>query len=499
MAEPDELRDHARYLRTIVETAEAIVLELDTVGRVVYFNQFAAELLGVSLAEVQGQRWIERFVPEADRVAVEKVFREAIAGASVRGFTQAISARGGQQRVIQWSATLLCDEAGDARGLLSVGLDVTELEAAAEAARRREARLSELIETTQDGVIFIDSAGRIQRFNRAAERMFGYERVEILGEDVARLMPEPYASEHRGYVERYEATGERRAIGRIRTVTARRKSGEVFPIELSVTELPPDDSRYAAFIRDISDKVSLQQQLLENERMAAVGATASVFAHEVGNPLNNMYLYAQLLKKRLAKAEVPEELHVDVESIMNEVQRLSRLLDEFRSFYRQDGNDVGPTDLRAIVEDVCRLHTHVEVQSAQLVRVECQFRGELPVLHANADRLRQVLVNLVKNAVEAMPDGGSLVVRASQDADMVRIEVQDTGPGIDPSLDVFQPFRTTKARGTGLGLPVVRQIVTAHGGSVHFASVPGEGTTFTILLPIATPSGTSQPPPSDKG
>ena len=151
-------------------------------------------------------------------------------------------------------------------------------------------------------MISIDRKGRVVLFNPAAECIFGYARGEVIGQKVNMLMAEPYATEHDEYIARYESTGEAHAIGRIRTVTAQRKNGEPFPIELSVTEIAVDQEvHYAAFIRDISEKTRLQGQLLESERLAAIGSTAAKIGHELANPLNGMSLTFQLLEQRLSK------------------------------------------------------------------------------------------------------------------------------------------------------------------------------------------------------
>ena len=204
--------------------------------------------------------------------------------------------------------------------------------------QRAEAWLHSLVQTTQDAVISIDQHGRIILFNPAAERMFGYTQAEVMGQKVNMLMPEPYAREHDSYIAHYERTGEAHAIGRIRSVTARRKTGELFPIELSVTESRTEaEVRYSAFIRDISEKVQLQERLLERERLAAIGTTAATFAHEVGNPLNGMSLTAQILERRLAKRpeQVEDNIITPLRTLMSEIRCLSLLLDEFRTLARR--------------------------------------------------------------------------------------------------------------------------------------------------------------------
>lgn len=350
--------------------------------------------------------------------------------------------------------------------------------------RRAQAFLRSLIDTTQDAVISIDRQGCIELFNPTAERVFGYTRDEVQGRKLQMLMPEPYASEHDSYIARYERTGEPHAIGRIRTAAARRKNGEVFPVELSVTEIKAgDEVRYGAFIRDISEKIRLQEQLVERERLAAIGTTAATFAHEVGNPLNSMYMAAQLLERRLAKRRdlIDGTLTTPLRNLMSEIKRLTVLLEEFRALARRQKLTLRSTSLAPLVADLLAVET--PAYTARGIKVEQVFPPDLPLIVADSEKLKQVLLNLCKNATEAMPEGGTLTVRAHNSGGQVRLEVSDTGVGIPAGVDIFEPFITTKPQGTGLGLTIVRQIVSAHKGTLTYRSVSGEGTTFTVALP----------------
>jgi len=352
--------------------------------------------------------------------------------------------------------------------------------------RRAQAFLRSLIDTTQDAVISIDRQGRIELFNPMAEHVFGYTRDEVQGRKLQMLMPEPYASEHDSYIARYERTGEPHAIGRIRTVAARRKNGEVFPVELSVTEIKAgDEVRYGAFIRDISEKIRLQEQLVERERLAAIGTTAATFAHEVGNPLNSMYMAAQLLERRLAKRRdlIDGTLTTPLRNLMSEIKRLTVLLEEFRVLARRQKLNLRSTSLAPLVADLLAVET--PAYTARGIKVEQVFPPDLPLIVADSEKLKQVLLNLCKNATEAMPEGGTLTVRAHNSGGQVRLEVSDTGVGIPAGVDIFEPFITTKPQGTGLGLTIVRQIVSAHKGTLTYRSVSGEGTTFTVALPVS--------------
>jgi len=342
---------------------------------------------------------------------------------------------------------------------------------------------------TQDAVVSIDVERRVDLFNPAAERMFGYTSKEIDGQKVNVLMGAPYAGEHDGYVDRYERTGEAHAIGQIRIVSGRRKNGETFPMELSVAKVAlPGGVRYLALIRDASERVRLQGALLHAERLATLGATAAMLAHEVGNPLNGISLNVQLLERRLSRSGATEDDTVsDLLSTVNaDIERLRRLLAEVRGYSRHLRLELRPTRLTHVVEDVLRL----QVLGGH-IQIERSFGVKLPEIVADADKLKQVFLNLFKNAVEAMPEGGILTIRGEPRERDVVVQVIDTGSGIAEGVDPFELFRTTKLEGTGLGLSIVKEIVVAHGGTLTYASQAGQGTTFNLTLPIEGPAAPS--------
>ena len=309
-------------------------------------------------------------------------------------------------------------------------------------------------------------------------------RNEIVGQKVNLLMAEPYATEHDEYIERYEKTGEARAIGRIRTVTAKRKNGELFPIELSVTEIEVDDDvHYAAFIRDISEKARLQAQLVENERLVAIGTTAAKIGHELANPLNGMSLTIQLLEQRLRKQSnlLDTQITSTVNRLHTEVSRLSTLLEQFRSLSRREKFDFQRTTLTALVGEAIEIEMP---RYAELgIQVECFFPSNLPTITVDINKMKQVIFNLTKNAAEAMAGGGRISIKGSASENSIVLEISDTGTGIPAGIDIFEPFFTTKPEGTGIGLSIVQQIVSAHGGSITYRSEHGKGTTFVISLP----------------
>jgi signal transduction histidine kinase len=216
--------------------------------------------------------------------------------------------------------------------------------------------------------------------------------------------------------------------------------------------------------------------------LATLGTTAAVFAHEIANPLNGLSVSLDLLKTILAKG-VADEVRETIEIASLELKRLSSLLKDYRSFARPQRLNLHLTDLRKLVEVV--LASQIRRYSALGVKVEMSFQDQLPLLMIDETKMKQAILNLCQNGVEAMPTGGTLTVRGSQQGDNIVISITDSGTGIAPGIDVFQLFRTTKRDGSGLGLPIVQQIVADHRGTVDYVTDPGKGTTFRIVLPLS--------------
>jgi two-component system sensor kinase FixL len=490
------LRESEGQLRRALEFNQSVmanmgegIYTLDTQGLVTYINPAAERLFGWSAAGLLGVKMHDmthyqhpdgRPFP-ADECAGLQVLQK---GTVLSDHEDVFIRKDGTFFPVVYSSSPITSDDGIV-GLVVVFRDIT-LQKQAEVEIRRSAEwLRNLIDTTQDAVVSIDRQGCIVLFNPAAERIFGYTAEEVAGRKVNELMAEPYASEHDGYIERYEKTGEAHAIGRIRAVTARRKNGDLFPIELSVTEIEVDqDVHYAAFIRDVSEKNQLQAQLVENERLAAIGMTAAKIGHELANPLNGMSLTVQLLEQRLARQPNPPDNQVvaTVTRLKNEISRLNHLAGEFRTISRKEKYDFRPTSLARIIEDIVNLQAaHF---AARGIEMKNSVSRDLPGFSADADKMQQALLNLIKNAGEAMSGGGKISIEAFSTDNAVVLEIADTGSGIPLDVDAFEPFATTKKGGTGLGLVIVRQIVAAHSGRISYRSQPGQGTTFRIVLPL---------------
>ncbi len=364
----------------------------------------------------------------------------------------------------------------------------------------REAVLSAVLDTAVDGIITIDGRGIVQSVNAAVENMFGYTAEELLGHSVNKLMPSPYREEHDAHIERYLRTGEARIIGIGREVEGQRKDGSAFPLELAVSEVEfPGRRLFTGIVRDISERRRMEEQArlrlreaAHTSRLLELGEMTSGIAHEINQPLAAITGYAAACM-RMLESEAPDmPLLVDtLEQIRNQGQRAGDIVQRMRQLTRKEEIERNPIDLGAALEEVLVLVTH-ELRSAG-VRVTRELDRHLPLVDADLVQIEQVLLNLVRNAIEAMslqPEGSrTLGLRTyAAGSEEVAVEVSDTGCGLDEEsrVRIFDTFYTTKESGVGVGLSISRTIIEAHGGRLGVASERGQGATFSLTLPTGS-------------
>jgi len=360
----------------------------------------------------------------------------------------------------------------------------------------QEAHLRSILETVPDAMVVIDERGRILSFSAAAERMFGYAEDDIMGENVSVLMPSPDRERHDGYLERYLSTGERRIIGIGRVLTARHRDGASFPIELSVGEAKIGKDRvFTGFIRDLTERQQvelrvhdLQSELAHVSRVSAMGTLATSLAHELNQPLTAIANYVETARDMLENVPDGETLAVIREALSEcaaQSVRAGQIVRRLRDFISR-----GETERR--IESLQRLIT--EASALALVGAGGQDLEVDVRLDPIADRvlvdriqIQQVLLNLIRNAIEAMADqsGPRLLIYSEKEADgFIRITVADNGPGLSAEIAdrLFEPFRSTKESGMGLGLSISATIVSAHGGRIWAEPSKLGGTAFHFTV-----------------
>ncbi len=343
-----------------------------------------------------------------------------------------------------------------------------------------DARLRAILETAVEGILSIDERGIVEAINPAAERMFGYAAPEVLGRNVSMLMPSPYEEEHDGYLAAYLATGAKKIIGIGREVQGRRRDGTVFPLHLAVSEVRFGTQRtFTGFIRDLTEAKRLEQEFLHSQKMEAVGSLAGGIAHDFNNLLMGILAYSRVTAEELE----PGPTRAALEEIGAAANRGIALTRRLLAFSRGRTLRLEPTS----IDDVVRANESM-LRQVLTEDVELDFRLEAQArVLADPGLIKQILINLLINARDALPVGGGIRVRTRASGSEVVLEVQDDGCGMPPEVAarIFEPFFTTKApgKGTGLGLSTVQRIVGQLSGRIELASEVGRGTTFRLVFP----------------
>jgi two-component system sensor kinase FixL len=475
---------------------DVALLVLDCEGRVTSWNPGVEQICGWREDEILGQHYSIFHPPE--EVAAGKPDRELETVLKTGRYEeQGVRLRkNGARYVATVTVTLLRDQTGQVLGFAKVIRDITERLAAEDALRAREAHLRSILDTIPDAMIVIDEQARIQSFSTAAVRQFGYEPEEVIGRNVSILMPDPYRRQHDGYMERYLTTGERRIIGIGRVVVGQRKDGSTFPMELAVGEMHSGGERYfTGFVRDLTERQQtetrlqeLQSELVHMSRFTALGEMASTLAHEINQPLTAIANYLKGCRRILQRMEGDQValLSDAVNQAADQALRAGDVIRHLREFVARGESERHVENLPRLIEEASALALVGAKEKG--IHVTFRFAPDAPLVFADRIQIQQVLLNLIRNAIEAMHDAERRELVVATDAlpadRLVSISVSDTGTGIAPEVaeQLFQPFVTTKKHGMGVGLSICRTIVESHGGKIWVESELGRGTTFTFTL-----------------
>ena len=359
----------------------------------------------------------------------------------------------------------------------------------------REAHLQSILDTVPEAMIVIDERGIMRSFSGAAERLFGYRAAEAIGQNVKILMPAPYRESHDGYIQRYLSTGERRIIGIGRVVVGERKDGTTFPMDLAVGEMHSGDQRFfTGFIRDLTERQKtearlheLQSELVHISRLTVMGEMASTLAHELNQPLSAITNYLKGSRRMLEGAadDRSATMRDALEKAADQAMRAGQIIRRLRDFVSRGESERRVASITKLVEEASALALVGAKDHG--IHVQFSFNPAVDLVLADRVQVQQVLLNLIRNAMDAMEDSQrrSLSVSVKPEGDShVLISVADTGAGIAPHVadQLFQPFVTSKRHGMGVGLSISRTIIEAHGGRIWVEPNPGGGTIFRFTL-----------------
>ena len=344
-----------------------------------------------------------------------------------------------------------------------------------------EARWRAIIDAAVDGIIVIDSRARIEAFNAAAERMFGYREADVLGRNVSLLMPEPHRTHHDGYIQHHLDTGEKKIIGIGRAVNGMRRDGHVFPLHLSVGEFEiGGEKHFTGILHDLSRRTELEERLREATALARLGEMAAVIAHEVKNPLAAVRGAVQVIGSRLSAHTNDAAI---IKEIIARLDALNDLIQDLLVFARPPAPKPVRVDVRGLVESVVTLLK----RDPAFQSLDVQVTGEPPPAQGDPNLLTIAIQNLLINAAQAQQGRGDIRVTLALDGPSIRIVIADSGPGIPPEIRaaLFRPFKTTKARGTGLGMATAKRLIESQSGQIDVHCPAAGGTVVTMLVPAA--------------
>jgi two-component system sensor kinase FixL len=359
----------------------------------------------------------------------------------------------------------------------------------------REAHLRSILDTVPFAMIVIDEKGLIVSFSTAAERQFGWTAAEVIGQNVTVLMPTPYREEHDAYIHRYLSTGERRIIGIGRVVVGERKDGSTFPMELSVGEMRSQNQRFfTGFVRDLTERQKteariqeMQSELVHISRLTAMGEMASTLAHELNQPLSAIANYLKGSQRLLDPStdERTSMMRDALQKATEQALRAGQIIRRLRDFVSRGESEQSVEALVPLIEEASALALVGAKEKG--VRVRYRLDPSVELVLADKVQIQQVLLNLIRNAIDAMEQSERrelLISTSATDDNMASVSVTDTGPGIAPHIaaQLFQPFVTSKRTGMGVGLSISRTIIEAHGGQIRAEQNPGGGTTFRFTL-----------------
>ena len=343
--------------------------------------------------------------------------------------------------------------------------------------------LRSAVESTNEGFITIDQDHTVVFYNKGAEKIFGYRAEEVLGRDLDLILTPDCAPDHYEAVKRYLETKRPKKIGHIAELIATRRSGEKFPVNISFSTFELEGRIYfTAIITDLTEIKELQERAKRMERLALLGRVVAEIAHEIKNPLMMIGGFANQVLRNIKEEKNKKKLGI----IIDEVERLENLLARLKEYYSPPPSVSDRINISKIIKDISSL-IKGELEDREII-----LRVDIPehelYIKGNEEKLRQVIINIMRNGIEAMENGGELHLSLQKKGDLVEIRITDTGRGIPENIQdkIFLPFFTTKSGGSGLGLGISKKIVEDHNGSLSFKTKEGEGTTFIIRLPVSS-------------
>ena len=503
----EDLKTSEERFRSIFEHAATGMVTVNPDGRLLQVNPAFCRFLGYTPEELRRLTVQEITHPEDLAVTCQVLQMGRTGAIRVLAIEKRYLRKDGSVAWAHTNATWIQDATGNPLYSVKLVQDISERKAAEEALRESEARKGAILDTAMDAILTIDHQGKVLEFNPAAERLFGFQREEVIGKNILdEIVPPEGRDAIRQGLESYLHTGVNPLKGGHVEMAALRKNGMRIPVEFAVSRIRiAGVPAFTAYIRDLTDRKKAEEALRQREeqvrhgqKMEAIGTLAGGVAHDFNNLLTGILGYAELLKMG---SKPGEKVHQAAEVIERAATRAASLTQQLLGFARRGKHQNVRVDLHAPIQEVTGL---LSATLDKNIRLRLDFATPTAPVQGDPGQMSQIILNLAVNAADSMHNGGDLVFhtetveltpdqRRRHDGTVpgpyVLVAVSDTGSGISPDVmpRIFEPFFTTKdqGKGTGMGLAMVYGIVQNHGGFIEVDSALGCGTTFRLYFPEA--------------
>jgi PAS domain S-box-containing protein len=498
------LRETSDYLENLLNYANAPIIVWDPEFKITKFNHAFEHLSGYKAEEVLGKH-LSTLFPENGREESLTEIQHTLAGEQWEGVEIPILRKDGDVRTVLWnSANIHAADGTTLMATVAQGQDITERKQLEEKLHQSERKYRSLYETSIDGIVSVDMEGRITECNDAYAHMLGYSKDELKTTTYQHLTPEKW---HQKDEEITREQVMKRGHSELFEKEYFRKDGSILPISIRVWLIRDEKWKPAGMwgiVRDITRSKQLENELKRHsehlerlveertkklkdaERLAAIGETAAMVGHDIRNPLQTVegaiYLAKEEIKALPSRTQEISNIEEMLNAIEEETTYVNKIVSDLQDYARPLEPQLEETATQQLINGAL-----ATMQIPPGIEVSVTVEQDCGTMIVDLTMMKRILTNLITNALQAMPNGGKLTITASKKQDEVHISVQDTGQGIpdENKARIFQPLFSTKAKGQGFGLAVIKRLVEAHNGSIAFDSEIGKGTTFTMAIPLA--------------
>ncbi len=496
-----EVNETKEFVEMVIENTVDGIMIGDLSGNIISVNSALEKMTGLKKEGLIGEH-ASLFISEDEEI--RKIFREKAVGLFEKGNTSyesALKRRDGKHIEVDVTTSLIKDGSGDYIAGVSIFRDISERKKAEREIREAKEFLENLFQTSNDAIMVTDPKGEITMVNDLLESMTGYSKDELLGKYASTLSP-PDKEVRSEVLKELERLFEEGRIYGFETIW-QRKDGQCMSVESNRSLLKDKDGNTiggVSFTRDITEKKKVESMLLQSEKLKSLGELAGGVAHDFNNVLAAILGRVQLLRMNLEKPSGGKERRkgvLELEKGLEIIEKASldgaetvRRIQEF-SRRRTDDKNITQVDINDLIRNALEFTRVRWKNEAESRGIQIKIRKELsslPLIAGSASELREVFTNLINNAIDAMPQGGEIGIKTFKKNSHVSVELKDAGIGIPDTIRdrIFDPFFTTKGpQSTGLGMSVSYGIINRHGGTIKVKSVEGNGTSFTIQLPLS--------------